>query len=90
VSNIDLNQQIANLIKDHIDNVDDAYQAELNKPHLSAESRSIITNSINREITELAMSISYLEKSRVITLRQSLSCMVALAEVKSNFLKITA
>jgi len=81
--------EIAILLKSHIDNLDDRYQSEMLKA-TATESRLIISDTIEVELQAIAISISKLESARVITVEHYLSCMVLLAEVKSNFLKLVA
>ena len=86
---VKIQNDITGLLKSYIDNLDDRYQKEVARPSLSNETRAIIADTIERELQEVAVAISKLETSRVLTPAHYLTCMVLLAEVKSNFIKLS-
>lgn len=82
-----LQNELTVSLKTHIDNLDEHYQNAAKQP-LSRNSHKILALSLDEELETLIVTFDLMQKAHVITFRQSLSCTLLLAEIKSNFLKI--
>ncbi len=81
-----LQEETTNLVKCHIVNLADHY-LDVDKS-LSNNSKELITTTLEKEIHNTANAVAALFKANIITMRQCLACMVRLAEVKSDYLKL--
>ena len=83
----DLKGDITALLKCHIVKLDEHYLDVSSDPDLSDPARDIITGNLMVEIQHIGNTCDSMQASNIITFRQSLSCLVRLAEVKTNYLK---
>ena len=85
---LNLQDETANLLKCHIANLDDFY-TELKTTVKSDCALSVAQGALENELSQLAKALVALDSSSVITARQTLACLVKLAEIKSEFIKTT-